>query len=62
MSCHPGISKGTLGDSSLWEIGEPDLIVSSPTVEVGAASPDWWGPIGETATGLTRTVTSRPSR
>ena len=42
----------TFVDSSLWEIGEPDLIVSSPTVEVGAADPDWWGPIGEVATGL----------
>ncbi len=35
-----------------WAIGEPDLIISSPTVEVGAADPDWWGPIGETPTGL----------
>ena len=43
----------TFVDSSLWEIGEPDLIVSSPSVEVAATSPDWWGPIGETATGLT---------
>jgi hypothetical protein len=36
-----------------WEIGQPDLILSSPTIEVKAASPDWWGPIGETPTGLT---------
>jgi hypothetical protein len=36
-----------------WEIGQPDLIVKSPTVTVKAASPDWWGPIGETPTGLT---------
>ncbi len=36
-----------------WAIGEPDLIISSPTVEVGASDPDWWGPIGETAVGLT---------
>ena len=36
-----------------WSIGEPDLIVSSPTVEVGAKDPDWWGAIGETPTGLT---------
>ena len=40
-------------DAALWEIGEPDLIISSPTVEVGAAAPDWWGPIGTSATGLT---------
>jgi len=39
--------------ASEWEIGKPDLIVSSPEVEVKAASPDWWGPIGETPTGLT---------
>jgi hypothetical protein len=36
-----------------WQIGEPDLILSSPTVDVQAQSPDWWGPIGETPTGLT---------
>ena len=36
-----------------WAIGEPDLIISSPTVEVGASDPDWWGPIGETPVGLT---------
>jgi mono/diheme cytochrome c family protein len=36
-----------------WEIGTPDLIVSSPTISVNATSPDWWGPIGEALTGLT---------
>ena len=36
-----------------WQIGQPDLIVSSPSVEVAATDPDWWGPIGSTATGLT---------
>lgn len=40
-------------DASLWRIGEPDLIVSSPTVEIAAADPDWWGAIGESPTGLT---------
>jgi hypothetical protein len=39
--------------ASEWQIGKPDLILASPTVEVKAASPDWWGPIGETPTGLT---------
>ena len=34
-------------DASVWTIGEPDLILSSPTVEIGAADPDWWGPIGQ---------------
>ena len=43
----------TFADAALWEIGEPDLIVSSPTVEVGATTPDWWGAIGSTLTGLT---------
>ena len=36
-----------------WEIGQPDLIVSSPSVEVQADAPDWWGPHGETPSGLT---------
>ncbi len=40
-------------DAKGWEIGTPDLVVKSPTVEVAATSPDWWGPIGEAETGLT---------
>ena len=40
-------------DANQWAIGEPDLIISSPTFEVGASDPDWWGAIGETPTGLT---------
>lgn len=40
-------------DVDEWEIGQPDLIVSSPTVEVEANAPDWWGSIGEVPTGLT---------
>ncbi len=36
-----------------WEIGEPDLIVSSPSFEVLADAPDWWGAIGASPTGLT---------
>ena len=43
----------TFADAALWEIGEPDLIVSSPTVDVAATAPDWWGPIGSVPTGLT---------
>ena len=35
-------------DASVWTIGEPDLIISSPSIEIGAADPDWWGPIGQT--------------
>ena len=30
-------------DVDEWEIGQPDLIVSSPTFEVAAEAPDWWG-------------------
>ena len=36
-----------------WEIGEPDLVVSSPSFEVKGTAPDWWGPIGSTPSGLT---------
>ena len=35
-----------------WEIGEPDLIVSSPSFEVKGTAPDWWGPVGSSPTGL----------
>ena len=40
-------------DEVQWEIGEPDLIVSSPSFEVRASDPDWWGGLGEAPTGLT---------
>ena len=40
-------------DVDEWEIGEPDLIVSSPSFEVAGEAPDWWGSIGEVPTGLT---------
>ena len=43
----------TLVGANEWQIGEPDLILQTPTVELGATAPDWWGPIGETPTGLT---------
>ena len=36
-----------------WEIGQPDLIVSSPSVEVSGAAPDWWGALGQAESGLT---------
>ena len=36
-----------------WEIGAPDLVVSSPSFEVPGESPDWWGDVGSVATGLT---------
>ena len=40
-------------DASGWEIGEPDLVLTSPEIEVAPTAPDWWGPMGETETGLT---------
>ena len=40
-------------DAEQWEIGEPDLIISSPSVEVAANAPDWWGSIPGVPTGLT---------
>jgi hypothetical protein len=39
-------------DATEWQIGQPDLIVSSPSFTMKATSPDWWGPIGSTPTGL----------
>lgn len=36
-----------------WALGEPDLILSTPSVEILAGSPDWWGPIGNVPTGVT---------
>jgi hypothetical protein len=40
-------------DGKAWRIGTPDLIVVSPTVEMKAQAPDWFGVIGDTPTGLT---------
>jgi mono/diheme cytochrome c family protein len=30
-------------DAVGWRLGQPDLIVSTPDVVVGATDPDWWG-------------------
>ena len=35
-----------------WEIGEPDLVVSSPSFEVPGSAPDWWGSLGQSPSGL----------
>ena len=40
-------------DANTWEIGEPDLIVSSPPFEIAALAPDWFGSLGSTPMGLT---------
>ncbi len=40
-------------DVDEWEIGQPDLIVSSPAIEVKGEAPDWWGVLGQIDSGLT---------
>ena len=35
-----------------WDIGEPDLIVDSPSVTMAAEAPDWWGALAPAPTGL----------
>ena len=41
-------------DSRVWTLGQPDLIVTSPLIEVKAGAPDWWGPLTPAVpTGLT---------
>ena len=39
-------------DSTSWQIGTPDLIVTSPAVEMKAISPDYWGALAAVPTGL----------
>ena len=40
-------------DGTRWVLGEPDLIVSTPEVDVKAGAPDWWGELQSMPTGLT---------
>ena len=35
-----------------WTLGKPDLVISSPTVYVGAVASDWGGSFGKTPIGL----------
>jgi len=42
-------------DAATWNLGKPDLIVSSPKILVKGVGSDWWGPIGETPSGMTET-------
>ena len=39
-------------DRNSWSIGEPDLIVKTPPVNMKAVSPDWWGNAGFGETNL----------
>jgi hypothetical protein len=41
-------------DNTVWQIGTPDLIVSTPPVAMKAVSADWWGTLPEVPTGLTQ--------
>jgi len=40
-------------DNRAWAIGQPDLIVKLPDIDVKANAPDWWGEIPRVETGLT---------
>jgi len=40
-------------DSLKWKAGTPDLVVRLPDVTKEAGTPDWWGEIESTPTGLT---------
>src|SRR5437867_4999562 len=40
-------------DNASWQIGAPDLIVTSSAVEMKAISPDYWGALAAVPTGLT---------
>jgi mono/diheme cytochrome c family protein len=40
-------------DARAWRIGTPDLILSSPAVEMKALAPDWFGLLAPVPTGLT---------
>ena len=39
-------------EDSKWQIGQPDLIVSSPSVEMPPVAADKWGPVGVVDAGL----------
>ncbi len=36
-----------------WAIGEPDLIVDTPSISLGAQAPDWWGSLEPAPSGMT---------
>ncbi len=39
-------------DAGKWVLGEPDLVLKTPTVSIKGGAPDWWGPIGVVDTPL----------
>ena len=57
-----GAPRGNLADmppprtftgANEWALGEPDLIVDSPSLTMKANAPDWWGALPPVATGAT---------
>ena len=40
-------------DKDTWQIGTPDLIVTSPSINMKAISPDYWGALAAVPTGMT---------
>jgi hypothetical protein len=42
-----------LNDGTKWNLGEPDLVVSTEEITVKAGAPDWWGELKPVPTGLT---------
>ena len=42
----------TFADAAEWQIGTPDLIVSTPSVAMKTLNPDWWGALAAVPTGL----------
>ena len=42
----------TFSAEDAWELGQPDLVLTTDSVEIAAGAPDWWGPFGEIPTGL----------
>ncbi len=40
-------------DGTKWNLGEPDLVVSTPEITVKAGAPDYWGELTPAPTGLT---------
>lgn len=40
-------------DVDEWELGQPDLVVSSKSFNVEGEAPDWWGSLGQVDSGLT---------
>ena len=39
-------------DADAWDIGEPDLVVDTPSISLEANAPDWWGQLEPVASGL----------